>query len=268
MSEKIGLIAGNRRFPCIFAQQARRQGHSVVAVGVKGDTAPQVKKFVDKLYWLSLSQYSRLFEIFKAEGVKKVVMAGQISPRRLFSRELEKDKALSGLLSGIKDKRADSVFGAIAAKLNEQGLELISSTTFLEDYLPAKGVLSAKEPDFKVWEDVYFGFEAAKALGALDIGQAVAVKNHALAAVEALEGTDNLIKRASRLCGRGLVIVKVAKPKQDARFDVPVVGLNTVKNLIRAKAACLAIEAGKTLFIDKEIALKLADRKGLAVAAV
>jgi len=266
--DKIGLIAGNRKFPFIFAQEAKKKGLAVIAIGIKGDTAPRLKHYVDKIYWIGLSEFGRMFEIFKQEGIKQAVMAGQITPTRLFRAEVAQDEELKKLLSSIKDKKADTIFGAIAQRLEEAGVELLSSVTFIEDYLPKKGTLTKVEPDFLVWEDVYFGLDLAKAIGYLDIGQTVAVKDKAVVAVEALEGTDNLIRRAGRITRGGVTVVKVSKPKQDVRFDIPVVGLNTVKTMLKAGAKCLAIEADKTLFIDKEESLKLADKKGLAIVAI
>jgi len=266
--EKIGLIAGNRRFPILFCEAARKRNYSIVAVAIKGDTSRKIKKYADKVYWIGLEDFSRLFEIFKSEGITKIVMAGQISPHRLFSRGIAKDIELKDLLTRVKDKRADTLFTAVAEKLQISGFELIDSTTFVEGLLPAKGILTGREPDSREWEDVNFGLGLAKAVAALDIGQSVAVKHKAIVAVEALEGTDNLIRRAGRIARGGITVVKVSKPKQDMRFDIPVIGLNTVKNLIRAKAACMAIEAAKTLFIDKEESIKLADKKGISIVAV
>jgi len=266
--ERLGLIAGNRRFPILFAEAARKRGCYIVAIAIKGDTSPLLAKKVDKTYWLSLAEFSRMFEIFKKEDIKRIVMAGQISPRRLFSREVMRSEELNGLLSSIKDKRADTIFGKIAAKLEENGMELINSATFIEEMLPKKGTLTRTEPNFELWEDIYFGLNVAKAVALLDIGQTVAVKSKAIVAVEALEGTDNLIRRAGRIARGGITVVKVSKPKQDMRFDIPVVGLNTVRNLIRSRAKCLAIEAGKTLFIDREESTKLADKKGISIVAI
>ncbi len=266
--EKIGLIAGNKRFPILFSEAAKKRNCYIVAVAIKGDTSHKLRKYVDKIYWISLGEFSRLFEIFKNEGINKIAMAGQISPHRLFSKDIDKDPQLKDLLASIKDKRADTIFGAMAEKLNASGFELIDSTTFIEDLLPKQGTLTKRAPDFSEWEDVYFGLELAKAIAYLDIGQTVAVKHKAIVAVEALEGTDNLIRRAGKIAGDNFVVVKVSKPMQDARFDMPVVGLNTVKNLIRAKGTCLAIEAAKTIFIDKEASVKLADKKGISVVAV
>ncbi len=266
--KKIGLIAGNRKFPLLFAESARKKGCSVVAVAIKGDTCPGLIKLVDKIYWLKLSQFQEMFDIFKAEAVEGVIMAGQVSPRRLFSRETQNSPVLKEILATLKDKKADTLFGAVAQRLEAAGLKLLDSTTFIEEYLPKKGTLTGIEPDFDTWEDIYFGLNLAKQVANLDIGQTVAVKSKAIVAVEAFEGTDNLIRRSGKI-GRGkVVIVKVSKPKQDMRFDIPVVGLNTVRNLVKAKCRCLAFEAGKTLFIDQEESIKLADRKGIAIVAV
>jgi len=266
--EKIGLIAGNKKFPLLFAEAAKKRGHSVVAIAIKNDTSPKIKNLVDKIYWLGLGEFSRMFEIFKSEGITKVIMAGQISPRRLFSREVETSQELKELFGSLSDKRADSIFDAVAQRLEKFGIELLDSTVFIEEFLPKEGILTNREPNFDEWEDIYFGFDLAKAIGLLDIGQTVAVKNKAIIAAEALEGTDNLIRRAGKISRRGFTLVKVSKPKQDMRFDVPVIGLNTVRTLIKAGGRCLAIEARKTLFIDQGPSLKLADSKGIAIAAV
>jgi hypothetical protein len=266
--KKIGLIAGNRKFPLLFAASAKKQGCKIIAIAIKGDTSPKLKKIVDKIYWLKLSEFSKMFDIFKAEAVESVVMAGQISPRRLFSRETLNSPELRQILDSLKNKQADTLFGAVAKKLEAAGLTLLDSTTFIEEYLPKKGTLTKYQPDFDTWENIYFGLNLAKAVANLDIGQTVAVKSKAIVAVEAFEGTDNLIRRAGKI-GRGkVVIVKVSKPKQDMRFDIPVIGLNTIKNLVKAKCSCLAFEAGKTLFIDQKESIRLADRQGISIVAV
>jgi DUF1009 family protein len=264
--KKIGLIAGNRRLPLIFAQAAREKGYSVVAVAIKGDTSRVLTNLADKMYWIGLDKLSRLFEIFRDEQVKEIVMAGQVSPHRLFSKEVMESKEIQEMLNSIKDKRADTIFGALAGRLEREGFKLLDSTLFLEDYIPKKGVLTRQAPGFDTWEDVYFGMNLAKQVAGLDIGQTVAVKGKAIVAVEALEGTDSLIRRAGKM-HRGITVVKVAKPNQDNRFDVPVVGLGTIKSLIKAGAKCLAIEADKTLFIDRKDALELADKRALAIVA-
>ncbi|MFH1355356.1 MAG: UDP-2,3-diacylglucosamine diphosphatase LpxI [Candidatus Omnitrophota bacterium] len=267
--ERLGLIAGNRKFPFIFSAAAKRQNYFIVAIAIKGDTLPSLKNFVDKIHWLSLSDFSRVPEIFKREGITKIVIAGQISPSRLFSKEIYKDKQLKELLTNLKDKKAVTIFGKIADRLEESGLQLLNSTIFLEDFMPLKGTLTSCGPDTAVLEDIDFGLSLAREIAKLDIGQTIAVKDKAVVAVEALEGTDNLILRAGKITrGRGFTVVKVSKPNQDLRFDVPVVGLNTLKNLKKAGAQCLAIEAGKTLFIDQKQSVELAEKKGISIVAV
>lgn len=266
--ERLGLIAGNRKFPLLFAESAKQKGYYIVAVAIKNDTSRRLKSFVDKIYWIGLDEFRRMFEIFKNENISRVIMAGQISPRRLFSKEIEKDEELKELLASIKDKRADTIFGAVAQKLKKHGIELMDSTMFIRELLPARGTLTRLEPDSNTREDIYFGLTLAKAVASMDIGQTVAVKSKAIVGVEALEGTDNLIRRAGLITRGGATIVKVSKPKQDLRFDIPVVGLNTVKNLVKARARCLAFEADKTLFIDKKQSVQLADKKGISIVAV
>ncbi len=266
--EKVGLIAGNRKFPLIVAEAIKRTGAKAIVVAIKGDTSGALKRYADKIYWIDLNEFSRLFEIFKAEGVLKVVMAGQITPTRLFNKGLTRDPLLKGMLQSLKDKKADTIFGAIAALLAERGLELMDSTQFVKEHMPSKGCLTTRAPGFDEWQDVYFGFDLAKEIALLDIGQTVAVKGKAIVAVEALEGTDNLIARAGLLSRGGFIVVKVSKPQQDLRFDVPVVGLRTVRSIISAGGRCLAFEADKTLFIDREKSVATANRKGLAIVAL
>ncbi len=265
--EKIALIAGNRKFPLIYAENARKRGIPITGIAIKGDTSRLLGKYVEKIYWLGLEDFSRMFEIFKIEGIKKAVMCGQISPARLFKKEARLDPQLRQLLENIVDCRADTVFRAIADKISQAGVELLDSTALLEEYMPKKGTLSASVPEQITLKDINFGLDMAKKIASHDIGQTVAVKNMAVVAVEALEGTDNLIKRAGRIV-RGVVIVKVSKPSQDKRFDVPVIGAKTIKSLIKAGASGIVIEAEKTLFIDRQISLKLADQKGIFVVAV
>ncbi len=264
----IGLIAGNRRFPVVFAQEAKQRGVRVVAVGIKGETDPHVARLADKFIWLSLKEFDKLPGILKAEGITSVVMAGQISPVKLFSREVKESPFIQELLARMKDKKANTIFGTIAERLASVGITLESSTMFLDDYLPQKGVLTATQPIEEEWEDIRFGLGLAKKVADLDIGLAVGVKNKAIVAVEAFEGTDNLIRRAGWLARKGVVIVKVGRTGQDMRFDIPVIGLATVKTLARANASCLAFEAGTTLMLDRQQAIQLADRKKISLVAV
>lgn len=263
----IGLIAGNGRFPLLFARAAKAKGIKIIAVAIKGDTSMSIKGLVDKLFWVSPGQLQKLFEIFQQEGVKKVIMAGQVSPKNLFDKRFFPDGELKKLFENLRDKKADTIFSAVADKLQSLGMDLIDSTTLLDDFLCPAGVFTKRAPTQTEWEDIRFGKEIAKAAAYFDIGQTVVVKQKAVLAVEALEGTDVTIRRGGKI-GRGnSVVVKVSKPKQDMRFDIPVIGLRTIQNLIRAKISCLAVEAGKTLFLDKAASIALADKKGICIIA-
>lgn len=266
--EKIGLIAGSRRFPIVFAQEAKKRGVKITAVAVKGDTSWMLAYYVDKIFWLRLRDFKELFTIFKKEGINKVAMAGQINPSHLFDKKEDFGPDLSEILENIKNKKADTIFSAIADKLKDNAIELISSLVFLSEYIPKESVLTLKAPSDSQWQDINFGLDIAKRIAGLDIGQTVVVKDRAVLAVEALEGTDITISRGG-LIGRGnATVVKVSKPNQDERFDVPVVGLRTISVLAKAGITCLAIEAAKTLILDKDKVIKLADKKGIAIAAV
>ncbi|MFZ5801259.1 MAG: LpxI family protein [Candidatus Omnitrophota bacterium] len=266
--DKIGLIAGNGRFPLLFAKAAREKGLKVVAVGIRGDTLRQVGFLVDKLFWVRAGELKKLFEIFQAQGIKKVIMAGQVSPCNLFDPRLFPDDELKELFAGLHNKKADTIFSAVAGRLASLGMELMDSTTLLDDYLCPSGVFTRRSPSEGEWEDIRFGKEIAKAVAYFDIGQTVVVKQKAVLAVEALEGTDSTILRGGRLGKGAAVAVKVSKPKQDMRFDIPVIGLRTMRNLIKAKVSCLAVEAHKTLFLDKEASVALADKKGICLLAI
>jgi UDP-2,3-diacylglucosamine hydrolase len=266
-TDKIGLIAGNGRFPLLFAKAAQDKGIKITAVAIKGDTSCRIGRLVDKLFWVKAGQLSRLFEIFQQEGIKKVIMAGQVNPKNLFDKRLFPDEELKKLLENIRNKKADTIFSAVAEKLKSQGIDLIDSTTLLDDFLCPAGVFTKKSPTESEWEDIRFGKEIAKSIAYFDIGQTVVIKEKAIVAVEALEGTDAAILRGGRIANGNAIVVKVSKPKQDMRFDIPVIGLKTVRNLVKARASCLAVEAEKTLFLDKEAAISLADKKGICIIA-
>lgn len=265
-TKKIGLIAGNGQFPLLFARAAAKHGLEVVAIAIKRDTSFLISPLVKKVYWLELKDYQRMFDIFKAEGVKKAIMAGQVNPRSLFHKDLG-DGALKRLLAAIQDKRPDTVFGAVADELAKHSIELVDSTILLENFLAEEGVLTNVSPDSGMMHDITFGFEMAKRLAGLDIGQTLVVKNGAIIAVEAIEGTDAAILRAGILANGGIVVIKVSKPNQDMRFDVPVIGPRTIKFMIQAKARCLAIEAKRTLVIDRAQCVRLAEKHKIAIIA-
>jgi len=265
--KKIGLIAGNGRFPLLFAATAKRHGLDVIAIAIKKDTSRLITPIVNKVYWLGLKDYARMFDIFKSEGIEKVIMAGQVNPKNLFYKDVG-DEALKKLLAAIQDKRPDTVFGAVAGQLAQHNIELIDSTFLLEDLMAKKGVLTCLEPDARTWEDIRFGFDMAKKIAGLDVGQTLVVKNGAIVAVEAIEGTDAAILRGGKLAAGGIVVVKVSKPNQDMRFDVPVVGPRTIGRMARVRAKCLAIEAGKTIVIDKELSVRSAEKNNISIVAL
>jgi DUF1009 family protein len=266
--KKIGLIAGNRRYPIILCQQAKDNGYSIVAIAIKKNTSWQIRYHASKVFWIDIFEFEKIFKIFSQESIRDVVMAGQINPYYLFNQKIMQNPNIKNFFKELQDKRAVTIFNFIAQKLTEGGFNVLDSRIFMKDFIPKRETLTNTQPDFELWQDIYFGWELAKRIAFLDIGQTVAVKNKAIVAVEALEGTDNLILRAGKLAGKGLVIVKVSRPNQDMRFDLPVVGLLTIKNLIKVKASCLAIEAEKTIFLDKDKAINLAQNKGLCIVAL
>jgi len=264
--DRIGLIAGNGELPVVCAQAAAKAGVEVVAVAVREETEKKLEDFVGKTYWIGAGELKTLFEILVKERLKQVIMVGQIRHRLLFS-DIAFDAALETVLAQLKDKKTDTILGAIAAHIRKLGIEVIDSTTFLKEYLPPSGTLTAREPTPEQMQDIAFGRDIAKAVAGLDIGQTIAVKDKVVLAVEAIEGTDEAIRRASRY-GRGnIVVVKVSKPCQDFRFDIPLIGKQTINILIQEKVAVLAIEAGKTFFLDKKEAIEQADKHNISIVA-
>jgi len=268
MKERIGLIAGNGRFPVLFAQAARSQGHEIVAIAVQEEATPELENYVERIHWISLGQLNKFFQILKNENLKKVVMAGQIKHKQIFNQDLAMDDGLKKFLDRVKDKRTDSLIGGIARMLSRAGVKLLNSTLFLKDYLVSRGALTAREPSAEEWQDIRFGWQMAKRIAGLDIGQTVVVKNKAILAVEAIEGTDAAIKRGAALAKGGTVVVKVGKPRQDMRFDIPFVGPQTLNTLNEARCAVLAMQAGKTFLLDKEKCLELASDGNIALVGI
>src|SRR5580698_9195932 len=278
---KLGLIAGNGRFPFLLLDAARAEGLEVVVAAIKEETDPEIDRRAESdssitVHWLSLGELSRLIETFKNAGVEKAVMAGQVKHKQIFSA-IRPDWRLAKLLLNLRTRSTDALLGAVAKVLSDEGIELISSTTFLEPLLAEEGVLTSRAPDADESRDIEYGLGVAQALAAFDIGQTVVVAAQACVAVEAMEGTDATIDRAGLLMetldggastlARRLTVVKVAKPNQDMRFDVPVIGQSTVETMIRAGATCLSIEAGRTLLFDREALLKRASDFGITIVA-
>ncbi len=267
VNRKIGLIAGNGRFPLIFAREAKRARVEVVALAIKKETNPSLENLVDRIHWVDLGQLGDLIEICKKEGITRAVMAGQVRHTRLFS-EVKLDARAMALLAGVKDKKANSLLGAVADELSREGIELIDSATYLSHLLPSPGILTRRKPTQKEWRDIEFGHKMAKEIAGLDIGQTVVVKDQAVLAVEGMEGTDLTIKRGGKL-GRGnVVVVKVSKPQQDRRFDLPIVGERTIQVLKEAKARVLAFSGRSTILLDRDKVVKSANKNGISLVAI
>lgn len=264
---KIGLIAGNGRFPVIFAKEASLMGHEVIAVAHKGESLPDVEKYCAKTVWIKVGQLGKLISVFKEEGVRDAVMAGGITKTRLFTDVIPDWRAVK-LLASVKDKKDDAILRAIAGDLEREGIQIRDSLSYLSSLLVTEGVLTRKKPDKQQIEDVEFGWNIAKKIGELDIGQTVVVRKSTVLAIEAIEGTDSAIERGGRLCDGGAVVVKVCKPGQDLRFDLPTIGPDTIRKMSDVKAALLAVEAGKTILIDREETLSLANQEGISIIGV
>jgi DUF1009 family protein len=264
----IGLIAGNGKFPFLFAKAARMQNIKVYVAAIKGDTSWWLRSIVNKLTWFKVGELEKLFSFFKDEGVKYVVMAGQVNPSNLFDQRVELDREFQILLEALKDRKADTIFSAVADKLKQHGLELLDSTLLLEAYMAPKGTLTRRGPTLIELDDIVFGQEIAKSMGGLDVGQTVVIKGKAIVAIEAMEGTDRCILRGGEIARQGAVVVKMSKPKQDERFDVPVIGPRTIEFMRRSRCACLAVEAGKTIMIDREICVKIANKADICIVGI
>ena len=266
---KLGLIAGNGRFPILVLDAARQLGHEVTVVAVKEEAEADLAAAAERepraaLAWLSLGELSKCIETLRAAGVSHAVMAGQVKHVKIFSSILP-DPLLLSVLLRLRAKNTDALISAIADVMRRRGIELIDSTAFLTPLLAGAGRLASRELSVEEAADLEFGYRMADAIAGLDIGQTIAVKDRAVVAVEAMEGTDAVIARAGRLAGPGVRIVKVAKPSQDMRFDVPVVGLPTIEAMRVAGATTLSVDAGKTLVFDGEALRRAADEAGIAV---
>ena len=263
----IGLIAGNRQFPFLFARAARDQGFKIVAAGVVGDTSPFLYFFVEKFQYFKVGELKKLFEYFRGNAVSQVIMAGQVNQDNLFNPAVKLDEEFKALSDALRDRKADTIFAAVADRLKKEGMTLMDSTFLLKKYLAPRGTLTRRGPTESELKDIQFGLTIAKQVGGIDIGQTVVVKEKAIVAIEAMEGTDRAIARGGAIARMGAVVVKTSKPAQDSRFDVPVIGPRTIQTMAKVKAACLAIEAGKTLIIDREKTVSLANKAGICLVA-
>jgi len=265
--QKIGLIAGNGDFPLEFAKAAKRKGLTVVTVAHEGETLPELAQWSDRIIWVKVGQLGKLIKAFRDEGVTDVLMAGGIKKTRLFDGAMP-DLRGAAFLAKMLAKKDDSLLRGIAAELEADGITVRESTLYLDNLLAPPGILTRRRPTKDELKDIAFGWQLAKEVGRLDIGQTVVVKDLAVLAVEAIEGTDEAIRRGGNLCRQGAVVVKICKPQQDLRFDLPATGVRTIDTMQEVKASCLAIEAGKTIMIQKETLIARADAAGIAIVAL
>ena len=266
-SVRWGLIAGNGRFPFLVLDAARSQGIDMAVIAIREEASPELEKVAPRLHWVSLGELSRALELLHQEGVNRAVMAGQVKHNKIFS-SIRPDWKLAKLLLSLTVKNTDSLIGAVAHVLESEGIQLVDSTAFLKPLVPAAGVLTRRAPDEREAADIGYGLEIARQIAALDVGQTVVIRDRACVAVEAMEGTDETIERAARLAaGEPIVVVKVSKPRQDMRFDVPVVGLQTVEVMHRCRATALAVDADHALLLDRKRVMEAADAAGIAIEA-
>jgi UDP-2,3-diacylglucosamine hydrolase len=262
-----GLIAGNGDFPFLVLEGARSRGIEMAVIAIREEASPALEKISKRLHWVSLGQLGRAIELLHQEGVKHAVMAGQVRHNKIFS-SIRPDWRLAKLLFSLSAKNTDSLIGAVARVLEDEGIELVDSTKFLGPLLPEPGVLTKRAPDEAEAADIDYGRHVAQQIAGLDLGQTVVVRDRACVAIEAMEGTDEAIERAARITGgQRLVVVKVSKPKQDMRFDVPVVGAKTIEVMRVSNATALAIDARRTLLFDRDALIRAADEGGIAIQA-
>ena len=278
---RYGLIAGNGRFPFMVVDGARRAGAQLSVVAIREETDAEMERQVERMTWVGIGQLGKMIRFFKAEGVEKAIMAGQVKHVRIFSGAIPDARMLKMLLK-LKRRNTDSLIGGIADELASEGIELIDSTYFLQDSLPAAGVITRRKPNAVELSDIDYGIEISRQIAGLNLGQTVVVRAKACVAIEAMEGTDATVRRAGEVMRgehqrgtekvrprRGpLTVIKLSKADQDMRFDVPVVGMPTIQVMIEAGATCLCISAGKTLMFDREEMVALADKNDIAILAV
>jgi len=262
-----GLIAGNGRFPFLVLEGARSQGIEMAVIALKEEASPELEKSAKTLHWVSLGELSKAIDLMHKEGVTQAVMAGQVKHNKIFSA-IRPGLETAKLLFALPRKSTDALIGGIARVLQDEGIQLVDSTLFLKPLLPKPGVLTRRAPNEQESADIAYGHSVARQIAGLDIGQTVVISDQACVAVEAMEGTDETIARAARIAGgKSLVVVKVSKPRQDMRFDVPVVGLPTIEQMKSSRATALAIDAGRTLLFDRHNLIELADAADIAIQA-
>jgi len=268
IKQKLGLIAGNGDLPRAVAEEARARGYEIIAIGLEPLAEKSLSSVVDEIRWINVGKLGQVLNFLKRSGVKEAVMAGKVPKSLLYKSKITPDLRAVKFLLSLKDKSDDSILLALAKELKKEGVTLLNTTDFTTSLLAPEGVLTKKGPTEDEWKDIAFGWRIAKEIGRLDIGQTVIIRNQAVMAIEAIEGTDEAIKRGGTLAGSGAVVIKVSKPQQDMRFDVPVVGLDTLRSMLEVKARVLAVDSGKSIIIGKEKLIKEAEKAGVAIVGV
>lgn len=263
---RYGLIAGNGKFPLQVLEAARSQGVEVVVIAIKEEAFPKIASVGFTTHWISLGQLGKLIQLLKREGISQAIMAGQVKHKQIFSQIIP-DMKLLKLLTSLGSRNTNSLIGGVAKVLEDEGIHLMDSTVFLKPLLPQPGVLTRRVPNNPEAIDIRYGRRIAQGIARMDIGQAVVIRDQACIAVEAMEGTDAMIRRAAQITGnQRMTVIKVSKPSQDMRFDIPVIGLSTVKLMAAVNASALAIDANSTLLLDRNELIKVADREGIAIS--
>lgn len=264
---KFGMIAGNGSFPFLVLEGARRAGASLSVVAIREETDKRIEEVADKVVWVGIGQLGKMISFFKKEGVEKAIMAGQVKHVQIFSGALP-DLRMIKMLWNLPQRNTDALIGGVADEMAKEGIELIDSTYFIKDQLAEEGVMTRRKPDQNERGNIEYGLKIANEIARLDLGQTIVVRAKACVAIEAMEGTDACVKRAGELAKGKLTVVKVAKPNQDMRFDVPVVGVPTIRVMVEAGATCLCLTPDKTLMFEKEEMLRLADEHKICVVAM
>ncbi len=268
MAKRCGLIAGNGRFPFLVLEGARAAGVEMVVAAISEETDPRIAELASSIEWISVGHLGKLIRFFRKEGVEQAIMAGQVRHVQIFRLSALPDLRMARMLARLKRRNTDALIGAVASELESEGIRLIDSTTYLQPLLAREGVLTRRAPDKNEQADMDYGREVATELARLDLGQTIVVKNQAVVALEAMEGTDATIRRAAELVrGRPLTVIKVAKPNQDMRFDVPVIGLQTIETLVACHVTAVSLTADKTLIFDRQETLEAANRHRIAIVA-
>lgn len=262
-----GLIAGNGEFPFLVVRGAKKMGEKLIVVAIKEEADKSIEEIADKVLWVGIGQLGKMIKFFKSEGVEKVIMAGQVKHVQIFGSAFP-DWRMAKMLYNLPRRNTDSLIGGIADELAKDGIELIDSTSFTQDNLAKEGILTKRKPTDFEQQNIEYGLKIANEIARLDLGQTIVVRASACVAIEAMEGTDATIKRAGELAKGNLTVIKVAKPNQDMRFDVPVIGVPTIQTMINSGATCLCITPNKTLIFDKDEMLKLANENKICVIAV